>query len=140
MTLDGTQTQYVITSTLPINPPPAPCIQISTFQITCPTADFVSFDASLGAGNDDFIVGPSVGVPVTIAGGTGLDFLRGGSGTDTISGGLGADRLLGNNGADTLRGGKGGDVLKGGLGRDLLNGGKGGDTLRGGPGRDIEKQ
>ena len=140
VTPDGTQTQYVITSTRPINPPPAPCVQISTFQITCPTADFVSFKATLGAGNDNFAVGPSVAVPVTMSGGTGLDFLRGGSGTDTMAGGLGADRLLGNNGADTLRGGKGGDVLKGGEGRDLLNGGKGGDSLAGGPGRDIEKQ
>jgi Ca2+-binding RTX toxin-like protein len=140
VTLDGTQTQYVITSTRPINPPPPPCVQISTFQITCPTADFVSFDATLGGGNDNFTVGPSVDVPVTMSGGTGLDSLRGGSGTDTMAGGLGADRLLGNNGADTLRGGKGGDVLKGGRGRDLLNGGKGGDSLRGGPGRDIEKQ
>ena len=140
VTLDGTQTQYVITSTRPINPPPPPCVQISTFQITCPTSDFVAFDASLGAGNDNFTVGPSVDVPVTMSGGSGLDFLRGGSGTDTMNGGLGADRLLGNNGADTLRGGKSGDVLKGGKGRDLLNGGKGGDSLQGGPGRDIEKQ
>ena len=140
VTLDGTQTQYVITSTRPINPPPAPCVQISTFQITCPTSDFVSFDATLGAGNDDFTVGPSVDVPVTMSGGTGLDSLSGGSGTDTIAGGPGADRLLGSNGADTLRGGKGADVLKGGRGRDVLNGGKGGDILRGGPGRDIEKQ
>ena len=140
VTLDGTQRQYVITSTRPINPPPAPCVQISTFQITCPTSDFVSFDATLGGGNDDFTVGPSVDVPVTMSGGTGLDALRGGSGTDTMAGGLGADRLLGNNGADTLRGGKGGDVLNGGRGRDILNGGGGGDSLRGGPGRDIEKQ
>ena len=140
VTLDGTQTQYVITSTRPINPPPPPCVQISTFQITCPTSDFVSFDATLGAGNDIFTVGPSVAVPVTMSGGTGLDSLRGGSGTDTMNGGLGADRLLGNNGADTLRGGKGGDVLKGGKGSDLLNGGKGGDALQGGPGRDVEKQ
>jgi hypothetical protein len=140
VTLDGTQTQFVITSTRPINPPPPPCVQISTFQITCPMSDFVSFSATLGSGNDSFSVGPSISVPVSMNGGAGLDSLRGGSGADTAIGGKGSDRLFGNNGQDTLRGGKGGDVLKGGKGRDLLNGGKGSDRLLGGPGRDVEKQ
>jgi Ca2+-binding RTX toxin-like protein len=140
VSLDGTQTQFVITSTRPINPPPPPCAQISTFQITCPTSDFVSFTAILGAGNDNFRVGPAISVPVSMNGGAGFDLLRGGSGADTASGGQGADRLFGNNREDTLRGGPGSDVLRGGKGRDLLNGGKGGDLLRGGPGDDVERQ
>src|SRR5512133_2128794 len=120
--LDGTQTQFVVVSTHPINPPPAPCVQISTNQIQCPTSDFVSFSASLGDGDDSFSVAPSIHVPVSELGGTGRDLLRGASGSDT------------------LIGGKGGDVLKGGKGRDVLKGGAGRDKLRGGAGRDIEKQ
>jgi hypothetical protein len=156
--LDGTQSQYVVTSTRPINPPPAPCSQVTTFQIHCPVSQFSAFTASLGNGRDHFSVGPSVLVPVTITGGKGADNLRGGSGDDTILGGDGSDRLFGANGKDTvdsgagadvadggkgkdtLRGQKGNDVLKGGTGRDLLNGGAGKDKLRGGAGRDVEKQ
>jgi hypothetical protein len=138
--LDGTGTQYVITSTRPINPPPPPCVQITTFQISCPTSDFVAFSVALGDGNDQFAVGPSVTVPVSMSGGDGSDLLRGGSGPDTLTGGDGPDRLLGNNGDDKLKGGRARDVLKGGKGRDVLDGGKGGDRLFGGPGRDVEKQ
>jgi Ca2+-binding RTX toxin-like protein len=137
---DGTQTQYVITSTRPINPPPPPCVQISTFQISCPTSDFVSFSVALGAGNDHFTVGPSITVPVAMFGGAGRDLLRGGSGADTLAGGNGSDRLLGNKGADKLKGGLARDVLKGGEGSDLLEGGKGTDRLLGGAGDDVQKQ
>jgi Ca2+-binding RTX toxin-like protein len=140
ITLDGTQTQYVMTSSRPINPPSPPCTQISTFQISCPIAGFVSFSASLGRGNDRFTVGPSIEVAVTVAGSTGHDVLRTARGADTLLGGVGHDRLFGNNGGDTLRGGKGADVLTAGEGRDELIGGKGNDGLRGGPGRDVEKQ
>jgi hypothetical protein len=138
--LDGAQTSYLVTSTRPINPPPPPCVQISTFQISCPISDFVSFEVELGDGNDDFAVGPSVDVPVTMFGGRGLDELRGGSGPDTIRGGQGGDRLFGNNGKDSLLGGKDRDVLKGGKGRDVLKGASGNDRLQGGPGRDVEAQ
>ena len=138
--LDSTQTQYTVTSTRPINPPPPPCAQITTFQISCPIADFVAFSAALGDGSDTFSVGPSVAVPVTMTGGTGRDLLRGGSGPDTALGGDGDDRLLGSNGSDLLKGGAGRDVLKGAKGRDVLKGGPGNDRLLGGPGRDVEKQ
>ena len=131
VTLDSTQTQYTVTSTRPINPPPAPCAQITTFQITCPVSDFVAFSASLGDSADTFSVGPSIDVPVTISGGAGGDVLRGGSGND---------RLLGGKGRDILKGAAGGDVLKGGKGRDVLKGGHGNDRLLGGAGRDAEKQ
>jgi Ca2+-binding RTX toxin-like protein len=137
---DASRTQYVITSTHPINPPPLPCTPISTFQIQCPASDFVSFAALLGDGNDNFTVGQAISVPAVLTGGTGLDDLRGGRGSDTLLGGTGGDRLVGRNGQDTLKGAKGRDVLEGGRGRDMLEGGRGRDRLRGGPGRDIEKQ
>jgi Ca2+-binding RTX toxin-like protein len=137
--LDGTQTQYTVTSTHPINPPPPPCTQASTFQIHCPTSDFVSIAATLGNGSDTFTVGPSILVPASLNGGAGADNLGGGSGTDTIVGGGGHDRLLGQNGRDELRGGKGGDVESGGEGGDTLTGGNGNDLLKGGEGRDVLK-
>jgi Ca2+-binding RTX toxin-like protein len=138
--LDSTQTQYAITSTRPINPPPPPCAQITTFQITCPVSDFVAFSATLGDSSDSFSAGPSIAVPVTISGGSGSDVLRGGSGPDTVLGGDGNDRMLGGNGRDVLKGAGGADVLKGGKGRDVLKGGHGNDRLLGGAGRDVEKQ
>jgi hypothetical protein len=138
--LDPTQTQFLITSRNPITAVPVQCTSVSTNQISCPTSDFVSFSASLGAGKDAFSVGPSIHIPVSLSGGIGGDTLRGGSGSDTLLGGAGADRLFGGNGADTLLGGKGSDVLNGGKGRDVLKGGSGHDVLRGGPGRDVEKQ
>jgi hypothetical protein len=137
ITLDGTQTQYVVTSTRPINPPPPPCSQITTFQIHCPTSQFTSFTASLGDGSDSFSVGPSVLVAVTVTGGDGADKLFGGSGDDILLGGNGSDRLLGHNGKDQLVGGKGSDVANGGNGKDTLTGAKGNDVLRGGAGRDV---
>jgi hypothetical protein len=138
--LDGTQTQFVITSRNPITAVPAQCSQISTNQISCPTSQFVSFSASLGIGRDIFSVGPSIHIPVSLSGGLGADQLRGGSGSDTLMGGAGNDRLSGGNGADTLLGGRGNDVLNGGKGRDTLKGGKGRDKLAGGPGRNVEQQ
>ena len=138
--LDGTQTQFLITSLNPITAVPVQCTQISTSQISCPTSEFVAFSASLGIGRDAFSVGPSIHIPVSLSGGIGGDTLRGGIGGDTLLGGAGADRLFGGNGRDTLTGGKGSDVLKGGEGRDVLKGGRGQDRLLGGPGRDIEKQ
>jgi Ca2+-binding RTX toxin-like protein len=135
--LDGTQTQYVVTSTRQINPPPPPCSQISTFQINCPISQFTSFTASLGVGSDTFSVGPSVRVPVTVTGGDGADGLIGGSGGDTMIGGSGGDRLLGRNGSDKLIGGDGKDILNGGKGKDTLGGGNSSDVLKGGPGRDV---
>ncbi len=132
VTLDGTQSQFVITSARPIDPPPSPCVQISTSEVHCPISSFVSFSAALGKGSDAFTVGPSVVVPVTMTGGDGRDKLIGGSGSDTILGGVGRDRLTGRNGRDSLNGGKGRDTESGGKGRDTLLGGKSHDLLKGG--------
>jgi Ca2+-binding RTX toxin-like protein len=104
--------------------------------------------ASLGGGDDTFVVGESVpaSVAAIIDGGAGSDTLRGGPGDDTIYGGDDHD-------PDTLEGGGGDDVLygvnifhprhdsgaatmRGGPGDDLLVGGQpcDGDLFDGGPG------
>jgi Ca2+-binding RTX toxin-like protein len=140
VTLDGTETRYLITSRNPITAVPVQCVQVSTSQISCPMSEFVALSASLGVGDDAFSVGPLIHIPVSLYGGVGADTLRGGSGSDILRGGDGADRLFGNSGPDTLIGGKGNDVLRGGKGNDVLRGGKGQDRLLGGPGHNVEKQ
>jgi len=103
---------------------------------------------SLGDGDDRAAVAPSVppGVQVTIEGGAGSDWLRGGRGGDTIYAGDDdvPDRLEGGAGGDALFGvnifhprhESGAATLIGGGGDDLLIGGQpcGGDLFVGGPG------
>jgi Ca2+-binding RTX toxin-like protein len=103
---------------------------------------------SLGAGDDRATVAPSVPpeVEVTIEGGEGSDWLRGGQGGDTIYAGDDdvPDRLEGGGGDDALFGvnifhprrDSGAATMIGDSGNDLLIGGQpcGGDVFAGGPG------
>ncbi len=103
---------------------------------------------SLGAGDDQIAVERSLprGVAVTIDGGAGSDWLRGGRGGDTIYAGDDGvpDRLQGGGGDDALFGvnilhprqGSGAATMIGGGGNDLLIGGQPceGDLFSGGPG------
>jgi Ca2+-binding RTX toxin-like protein len=103
---------------------------------------------SLGDGDDRVAVAPSVPprVAVTIEGGAGSDWLRGGRGGDTIYAGDDdvPDRLEGGPGGDALFGvnifhprrSSGAAAMIGGAGDDLLIGGQpcGGDRFVGGPG------
>jgi Ca2+-binding RTX toxin-like protein len=119
----------------------------SPLQITTPRR-VGSLLVSLGAGNDRVVVSRSMrpGVAVTIEGGAGSDWLRGGSGRDTIYAGDDddLDRLEGGGGDDALFGvnifhprrESGAATMIGGGGNDLLIGGQpcGGDLFAGGPG------
>ncbi len=119
----------------------------SANAVTCNGAA-ASILASLGAGDDTFVIDTSVppAASATIDGGKGNDTLQGGRGDDTIYGGDDRD-------PDTLEGGGGDDVLYGvnifhprrdsgaarmvgGPGDDLLIGGQpcNGDTFDGGEG------
>jgi Ca2+-binding RTX toxin-like protein len=103
---------------------------------------------SLGAGDDQVAISSSLPpeVEVTIEGGAGSDWLRGGSGADTIYAGDDdvPDRLEGRGGGDALFGvnifhprrQSGAAALIGGGGDDLLIGGQPceGDLFVGGPG------
>jgi Ca2+-binding RTX toxin-like protein len=103
---------------------------------------------SLGAGDDQVAIAPSLPpeVEVTIEGGAGSDWLRGGPGGDTIYAGDDdvPDRLEGRGGGDALFGvnifhprrESGAAALIGGGGDDLLIGGQPceGDLFVGGPG------
>jgi subtilisin family serine protease len=76
------------------------------------------------------------GLPATIVGTDGRDFIVGIPGPDVIHGLSGNDVILGLAGNDVICGGPGKDRIFGGLGRDKLFGEAGRDRLNGGPGRD----
>lgn len=110
-------------------------------------------DLTEGSRSDVF---GSVG-SMTIAEGTTIEDVRGGSGDDLVKGNradnelrgkAGDDKIVGKGGDDVLRGGSGDDKLKGGKGddrllgddgKDKLAGGKGDDVLEGGEGKDKLK-
>ena len=88
----------------------------------------------VGTDGNDYLVGtPRNDV---IHGLAGNDTIFGLGGGDVICGGPGRDKLYGNSGKDKLFGGAGNDVLKGGTGRDRLLGQSGKDVMDGGSGFD----
>lgn len=89
----------------------------------------------VGTGGDDFLVGTAG--PDVIVGRGGDDVIRGLGGGDWICGGNGDDLLAGGGGDDQLRGGDGDDILLGRWGDDWLGGGAGVDLANGGAGADF---
>ena len=73
----------------------------------------------------------------TIAYGTTIENVVGGSGDDKLIGNAAANQLDGGGGIDSLTGGLGTDILNGGAGNDTLDGGIGDDTLIGGADNDT---
>ena len=82
-----------------------------------------------GGGNDDIVVGDSVGVDAKIG-------LSGGRGNDTLEGSLAEEVISGDKGNDTIRAGRGDDIAYGDAGRDRIFGSKGQDLIKGGGGFD----
>ena len=83
------------------------------------TLDYTPIISIDGGAGNDCISFTSRKLGVTIKGGDGNDFIRGGDKDDTIDGGAGTDWLFGMNGNDTLIGGDGRDYIFGGHGIDL---------------------
>jgi Putative metal-binding motif len=77
--------------------------------VTCPRAVSVAVDLGLG---DDRFDGAGVSIPVSIAGGGGLDELTTGSGGDVLAGGEDRDALTGGAGVDDYFGEGGNDEIK----------------------------
>jgi Ca2+-binding RTX toxin-like protein len=73
----------------------------------------------------------------TIAHGTTIENVSGGSGNDLINGNLVSNLIYGNEGNDTICGADGDDLIFGGLGDDIIEGGCGNDILDGGGGNDT---
>lgn len=97
-----------------------------------------------GTAGGDFIVGtPGPDVIATFRGKdtivslSGRDLVCAGSGPDYVGAGTAADRVFGGAGQDRLLGRGGSDVLKGGAAGDVLKGHRGADRLRGGRGSDL---
>jgi Ca2+-binding RTX toxin-like protein len=141
--------------------PGAPCEYGETFDaVTCDSPPITSLAATLGEGNDRFVVESDL--PATLCGAGGNDTLSGGGGEDLIGGAGGDDQLSGGAGSDILRadriagaaeatctetpgsppgtnaleGGPGADLLVGDDGRDILTGNAGDDYAFGRPGDD----
>lgn len=96
-----------------------------------------------GTAGRDFIVGtPGPDVIATFRGNDtiaslgGRDLVCAGSGSDYVGAGTAGDRVFGGAGGDRLLGRGGPDLLKGEAGADVLKGQRGRDRLRGGRGFD----
>jgi len=86
---------------------------------------------NLGSGND-FVDITDIPINLTAIGGTGNDYVAGGSKVNSVYGREGDDTIIGGDAADKLYGEIGDDSIFGGLGKDLLSGGAGDDELDGG--------
>jgi hypothetical protein len=109
---------------------PAGCTTDDGATATCAGVTHAVWLAGDGDENVAVSYGFPAGIPVTIDGGPGRDWLRGSDDSeDTLIGGDGNDHLEGFGGADTLDGGNGDDEVDGGAGPDHLQGGAGDDLL-----------
>jgi hypothetical protein len=98
------------------------CTQTNSNTVDCPLGSGITAIAlTLGDEADSDSIDASIGLPVTVSGGTGDDDVEGGPGNDTLDGGPGDD---------TVNGGDGNDDINGGTGLDTLDGGPGNDTVR----------
>jgi Ca2+-binding RTX toxin-like protein len=93
-----------------------------------PTSSVSLAIIQLEDGDDHFVMGTDLTLPVRIFGGAGDDKLATALGDDRLEGGEGDDVLIGSGGNDRLYGNAGNDLLYGGAGRDYLYGGDGIDT------------
>jgi Ca2+-binding RTX toxin-like protein len=140
LTTDGRE--YVIDSVVQLEVGGEVCThpEEKANELVCDAPAIAGFEVNAGGGDDKVTVAKDVGVPVTMRGGGGDDFLLGGAARDKLIGGPGDDRLSGWRGADLLYGGPGEDILVGGPGDDVLRGGSGMDSLAAGPGKDNVRQ
>jgi Ca2+-binding RTX toxin-like protein len=134
--------QYVIDSVVQLEVGGSVCTHPleNPYELVCDAPSIAGFEVNAGGGDDRVGVAKDVGVPVTMRGGAGDDFLVGGMAADKLIGGSGDDRLVGWRGGDLLYGGPGNDVLIGGPGDDALRGGFGIDRLIPGQGRNKTRQ
>ncbi|MEM6682888.1 MAG: calcium-binding protein [Pseudomonadota bacterium] len=89
-----------------------------------------------GLGGADFFFVGENNRRGSLDGGSGDDFLLGGSRSDMISGRTGEDRIFGRGGDDIISGESGDDFIDGGSGKDRILGYRGDDVIRAGSGND----
>lgn len=126
---------------------PAGCVNYNAAQVQCPRSLISSVYVDTGDKNDRIVATVDAPLGVTLAGGTGSDYLDvkgtvgsptanpntpnlvGGDGNDQVYGWQFSDSLSGNAGDDILGAGRGNDRLDGGIGADRLDGGEDSDTI-----------
>ena len=124
---------------------PAGCVNFNAAQVQCPRSLVSSVYVDTGDRNDRIVASIDAPLGVTLAGGTGSDYVdvKGTAGgapgpnTPNLLGGDGADQLYGWQFSDSLSGGLGDDILGAGRGSDRLDGGLGADRLDGGEDNDT---
>ncbi len=124
---------------------PAGCVNFNAAQVQCPRSLVSSVYVNSGDRNDKIVAAIDAPLGVTLAGGTGNDYVdvKGTAGgapgpnTPNLLGGDGADQVYGWQFSDNLSGGLGDDVLGAGRGNDRLDGGLGADRLDGGEDNDT---
>jgi subtilisin family serine protease len=81
--------------------PGAGCTGVTDSTVKCPVAGITRI-VLLGRDEDDVLNAGTIAIPVTLAGGGGLDSLTGGTVGDSLFGGTGADRFTAGTGNDTI--------------------------------------
>ncbi len=105
-------------------------------QVFCPATDVRRVRVDLGDREDAATV--TLGIPVTVLGGTGADRITTGSAGDEIDGGSGNDVLAAGDGDDVVQGGDGADEIDAGPGADRIAARDGtADVIDCGPGEDV---
>jgi hypothetical protein len=106
------------------------CTGVNPNTVECgPASGYTRLSFVFGAGDDELSVVYEFAVPLTVDGGAGNDYLKGGNGADTLEGGDGNDDLFAQGGPDTVHGGAGTDEISGGVGADTIDGGAGDDFV-----------
>jgi Ca2+-binding RTX toxin-like protein len=101
-----------------------------------PTSSISNIWVFTYGGNDTIYITSNVFKPTTLGGGTGDDYIAGGSAADSIHGDAGRDSIYGSGGNDSIYGDADRDFVYGNGGNDYLNGGDEIDGIYGGDGND----
>jgi thermitase len=81
--------------------PGAGCGPVDPNTVKCPVAGITRI-VLFGRDHDDVLKAGTIAIPVSLAGGDGLDTLTGGTAGDSLFGGTGADRFIAGAGNDTI--------------------------------------
>ena len=115
---------------------PAGCVNYNAAQVQCPRSLVSSVYVDTGDRNDKIVATIDAPLGVTLAGGTGSDYVDVKGTAGSLTANANTPNLLGGDGADQVYGWQFSDNLSGGAGDDILGAGRGNDRLDGGPGAD----
>ena len=108
LTITAVNTDFRVEDTGATVTPVGTCVADGANAALCPMAGVTLFDASMGNGDDQVTVAPTITVAADLEGGNGNDTLKGGAAADALKGEGNDDTLQGFGGSDDLDGGTGG--------------------------------